>query len=642
MVNRLAGAMSPYLRSHAENPVSWQPWSGDAFAEATARDVPVFISIGYATCHWCHVMARESFSDPDVATYLNDNFVCIKVDREEHPSVDASYLAQAAAFTQGLGWPLSVFATPTGAAFHAGTYYPPEPMGGRPSFRQVLEAVVSAWTTRRDVATNTAAAVADAVRAAGESSAEVAPLPTHEQLTASVGRLETAEDELFGGFGSAPKFPVAPVLGFLQTYGADDLATRTLTTMARSPLRDRDGGFFRYATQRDWSEPHYERMLYDNALLLGEYTRAWQSGDEDAAATATGIADFLLDTLHLGWGFASGQDSESTIDGVRTEGGYYTASNRDALEPPPLDRKVLTGWNGLAIENLARAGVVLARPDWVEAAQTVADELLARHDDGDALVRASTEEQISTAVAALEDYGMLACGLIEVGCATGDGTYLERARDLIDRVTSADGFVEPQQDAVLAANGLALLDDPSEGAYPSGLSACARASRMLWLLTGDRDLRARAEAAIAPFVEQALQNPVGFGALLEEACRLGSAARQIVVIVPDGADGAGDADGANGAEDAGGADGADDAGSVGSADGTEDAGGADSAQAAESTLPERVRRQQADVVLIVAESRARQLAASGFSLAEDRPVIEGLPTLYVCDDFTCQLPEPLR
>ncbi|WP_166997928.1 thioredoxin domain-containing protein [Paramicrobacterium fandaimingii] len=596
MVNRLAEAMSPYLRSHAENPVSWQQWSGDAFAEAVERDVPVFISIGYATCHWCHVMARESFSDSEVAAYLNEHFVCIKVDREEHPEVDASYLAQAAAFTQGLGWPLSIFAAPEGAAFHAGTYFPPSPAGGRPSFRQVLEAVVDAWANRRDVALSTSQAVGAAVRAAGERSAEAARLPTREQLTASVGRLEHAEDTLFGGFGGAPKFPVAPVIGFLQAYGADELATRTLTAMARSPLRDRDGGFFRYATQRDWSEPHYERMLYDNALLLGAYTRAWQSGDDDAAAVVEGIADFLIDTLYLGRGFASGQDSESTIDGVRSEGGYYTAADRGRLEPPALDEKVLTGWNGLAIENLARAGIVCARPDWVATARSAADEVLRRHGGDGGLVRASTADTVSSAVATLEDFGMFACGLIELACATGEGAYLDRARELLERVATPDGFAEPRHDDVLAAHGLVLRDDPSEGAYPSGVSACVRASRMLWLLTGERDARDRAESAIAPFTEQALANPVGFGALLEEASLLGGAASQTVVVVPD-----------------------------------------DTA----FTVPEAVRRQRADVLLQVSESRARELAASGIDLLDERTTVGGAPTLYVCENFACRLPERL-
>lgn len=274
---RLSTAMSPYLRAHADNPVDWHAWGEEAFAEAERRDVPVFVSIGYSTCHWCHVMARESFSDPALADYLNAHFVSIKVDREEHPGVDASYMAQAGAFTQGLGWPLSVFAMADGAAFFAGTYFPPQPVAGRPSFRQVLEAVTDAWVNRRDEVRGNAAAIGEAVRAAGAASADNASLPTREQLAASADALAHHEDARFGGFGTAPKFPVAPAIGFLQAIGHDELASRTLRAMAASPLRDSvEGGFFRYATQRDWSEPHYERMLYDNALLLSTYTRAWR------------------------------------------------------------------------------------------------------------------------------------------------------------------------------------------------------------------------------------------------------------------------------------------------------------------------------------------------------------------------------
>ncbi|SEB36452.1 hypothetical protein SAMN04489806_0171 [Paramicrobacterium humi] len=599
MPNRLAGAMSPYLRAHAANPVDWHEWGEEAFAEATERDVPVFVSIGYATCHWCHVMARESFSDPELAGYLDANFVSVKVDREEHPGVDASYMAQAAAFTQGLGWPLSVFATADGAAFFAGTYFPPQPVAGRPSFRQVLEAVVDAWRNRRDEVRGSAAAIGEAVRSAGQAALADTPLPGREQLAASADALARHEDAAFGGFGAAPKFPVAPALGFLQAIDRGELATRTLLAMARSPLRDTiEGGFFRYATQRDWSEPHYERMLYDNALLLSAYTRAWQDGADEAAEVAAGIASFLLEVLQLpGGGFASGQDSESLVDGVRTEGGYYLAADRTDVEPPPLDEKVLTGWNGLAIEALARAGTAFAQPHWIDAARWAADYLLENHLRGDGtLLRASTAEARSDAAAALEDYGMLAGGLLELGCATGDEPYVRVVRRLLQSVMTDAGFAEPAADPVLASRGLVLEGDPSEGAYPSGLSASARAARRLYLLTGDAALREHAERALAPFAERALQNPVAFGALLEELTRLASPARQLVVVLPDAADGA---------------------------------------------VPERVRRTPADLVLVVRESAARQLAASGIDLLEGRTAVDGEPTLYDCADFTCRLPETL-
>ena len=314
MSNRLAGTGSPYLRSHADNPVDWYPWGEEAFAQARRRDVPVLISIGYSTCHWCHVMARESFQDPATAEELNRGFVAIKVDREEHPDVDAAYLAAASAFTRDLGWPLTVFTTPTGRAFHAGTYFPPVPRGPIPAFRTVLAAVREAWTDRREEVEAQAGAVAEALA----SLADAAPiaLPGEAELSAAAAAIAAREDRRHGGFGTAPKFPVATTLRFLQAVGRGDVVDRALDAMAASELRDEDGGYFRYATQQDWSVPHYERMLADNAQLLDT---ALDAGREDVAR---GAAQFLLTVLQRPeGGFGAAQDSESWIDGERSEGG---------------------------------------------------------------------------------------------------------------------------------------------------------------------------------------------------------------------------------------------------------------------------------------------------------------------------------
>ncbi|WP_348534949.1 thioredoxin domain-containing protein [Pseudolysinimonas kribbensis] len=309
--SRLADSTSPYLLAHAGNPVDWWPWGEEAFAEARRRDVPVFVSVGYATCHWCHVMARESFSDPELAAYLNERFVAIKVDREEHPDVDAAMLAQAGAFTQNLGWPLSVFTTPEGGAFYAGTYFPPRAGQGVPAFREVLEAITDAWTQRRDEVGAIASALVGAL-------AERRPAPDAEavDLDAAADAIAALDDPEFGGLGRGPKFPNAPVLAFFAEHGPRELARRTLAIMAASPLRDPvDGGFFRYATQRDWTEPHYERMLGDNAQLLALAARL-APFDPGAERIATGIAGFLLDTLRLpSRAFASAQDSESDLGG---------------------------------------------------------------------------------------------------------------------------------------------------------------------------------------------------------------------------------------------------------------------------------------------------------------------------------------
>ncbi|MGX5697936.1 thioredoxin domain-containing protein [Agromyces soli] len=450
MAERLRDAVSPYLRAHADNPVDWYPWGAEAFAVARERDVPVLVSIGYATCHWCHVMARESFSDPAIAELLARDFVAIKVDREEHPDVDSSYLAAASAFTRGLGWPLTVFTTPAGRAFYAGTYFPPSATGGSPSFREVLEAVTEAWHERRATLMATGDAVAAALDASAAADTSGA-LPGLAALRGAAAELAESEDRRYGGFGGAPKFPVAPVLGFLSVGDASAraLARWTLGTMARSPLFDDiDGGFFRYATRADWSEPHYERMLSDNALLLSVAVELAVGAGGEASESMDGlagrIARFLGSVLLLpGGGFASAQDSESVIDGRRNEGGYFRAdaSQRVALAAPALDDKVLTGWNGLAIGALARYSARTrdrrAAAAALAGARGAAQLLLAAHLDAEGTLRRVSRAGVaSRAVATLEDVGMAAAGLVELALACGEVSYAVRARELIDRAMS--------------------------------------------------------------------------------------------------------------------------------------------------------------------------------------------------------------
>ena len=608
MADRLADAISPYLRAHADNPVDWYPWSPAAFEEARRRDVPVIISIGYATCHWCHVMARESFSDPVLARELNDRFVAIKVDREEHPEVDAGYLSAASAFTGDLGWPLTIFATPDGRAFFAGTYFPPLAIAGRPSFRQVLDAVTDAWTVRRSEVEDNAAAVATALEAASSAATAVADLPDARALDAAVASLAQAEDPQFGGFGTAPKFPVAPVLGFLLSRETGRaLAARTLRAMAASPLRDPvDGGFFRYATRRDWSDPHYERMLYDNALLLRAYATAWQqTGEAWAEHTADGVAAFLLNVLRRPHGaFASAQDSESTIDGARVEGRYYTAppEERAGLDPPPVDGKVLTGWNGLAIGALAHAGFALDRPAWIAAARTGADDLLARHRRPDGtLLRASLGDRLSPASATLEDYGGLASGLLQLALAGGGPSYAEAARDLVDLCIDAAGDSEcPFEvpgggDPLLRSNGMAIRVDPSEGAYPSGLSSASAAAHTLYLLSGERRYERAAREGMRVVAAQAVSTPSAFGAALELMSGLDAEPEQVVVVSPDGV-------------------------------------------ADPHGLIDAVRHRPGRLTAITDDAGAAAFASAGFELFEARASIGGTPAAYVCRDFVCRLP----
>ncbi len=325
-VNRLAGSTSPYLLQHASNPVDWYPWGDAAFAAARERDAPIFLSVGYAACHWCHVMERESFEDDVTAAILNRDFVAIKVDREERPDIDGIYMTAVQAMAGQGGWPMSVFLTPNGHPFWAATYLPDTPRHGMPSFRQVLEGIAEAWRERRDEVVAQSASVTAAIDRATSSPANPGPVPSPE---AAVQHLREAFDERWGGFGGAPKFPQTPVLEWLlrRTVRGDALAehmlVRTLDGMAGGGIHDQiTGGFARYSTDAAWHVPHFEKMLYDNAQLLTLFTRTWLHTREDRFRDiALGIADALLaDFLLPDGGFASSIDADS--DGV--EGAFAT------------------------------------------------------------------------------------------------------------------------------------------------------------------------------------------------------------------------------------------------------------------------------------------------------------------------------
>ncbi|WIE78298.1 DUF255 domain-containing protein [Curtobacterium sp. MCSS17_016] len=595
--NRLGTSVSPYLRLHADNPVDWREWGPEAFAEARERGVPVLVSVGYATCHWCHVMARESFADPEIGELLRRDFVSVKVDREERPDVDASLMASASAFTQQLGWPLTTFLTPDGHVFFAGTYFPPTPVGQVPAFRQILAAVLDAWTERRhEVDANASAiatairqgAMADATARSGEGGAGADPgLPSVDAIRAVTDQLSQAEDTTYGGFGGAPKFPSTPLLEFLAGAAADGdaeadgLLDRSLHAIRASELTDADGGVFRYATKRDWSVPHYERMLYDNAGLLAVA----------GAEQARGIADFLRDTLRRADGaFVAAQDSESTIDGRRVEGEWYRrpVAERAQLDPPPLDDQVLTGWNGLAIRGLAIAGARHGDPELVALSRGAADAVLAAHvRDGHVTVRSSTPRGASSAPATVEDVGLLAEGLLELALVTGEVSYATVARSLVD-----DGLAERfDVDPVLAAAGTATGEQP-QTAMRSGTVALASAAATLGALTGDEALRVAAARLIADRARTGTERPLGHADALGVALALQRPSREIVVVTS----------------------------------GTDDPMRA---------VAHRGRR-PGTVVATTTPEQARDWAEAGFSLFEGRDVLD--PAAYVCHDRVCELP----
>lgn len=581
MTNRLANTLSPYLRAHAENPVDWHPWGTDAFDEAQRRGVPLLISIGYSTCHWCHVMARESFSDEATADQMNAQFVPVKIDREEHPEVDASFMAAASAFTRNLGWPLTVFATPAGRTFYAGTYFPPEARGGSPAFRDVLTAVNEAWTQRHDEVLASADAVVDALRAASRK--DPSPLPDADALGAAAATILQREDTVFGGFGGAPKFPMATTLRFLQhpLAGGSAAAQRALDAMSASELRDQiDGGFFRYATQNDWTVPHYERMLTDNAQLM---EAALDAGRHDVVR---GVAGFLLSVLRReGGGFGAAQDSESWIDGERSEGGYYRrgAAQREGLQPPAVDGKVLTGWNGLAIGALARAGARLGERSWVEAAAQAAEHVLTvnRAPSG-VLVRSSLDSVAAAAVATQADLGLLADGLFALALASGDAVWGMRALDVLATPVS--------EDPVLAAQGIAAAGDDGDGDLPSGPAAVASAHLTAWRLGAGEGHRQAAEALVAELTARALQHPLAYGSLLRVAAGLELPPRQVVAVV----------------------------------------------SSRDGALVDAAQRADADVVAVVTCEQATTFADAGFALFEGKDATDGVA--YDCRDFVCRLP----
>ncbi|ALG06586.1 thioredoxin domain-containing protein [Kibdelosporangium phytohabitans] len=538
MANRLAQATSPYLLQHAGNPVDWWPWGPEAFAEAERRDVPVLLSIGYAACHWCHVMAHESFEDAITAALMNEHFVNVKVDREERPDVDAVYMTATQAMTGQGGWPMTCFLTPSGEPFHCGTYYPPTPHGGMPSFKQLLAAVVEAWQDRSDEVREAASKL---VASLAKHSAALPASPVDTTvLDGAVASLLGDFDRRNGGFGGAPKFPPSMVLEFLTrnhertgSVEALSMVEATADAMAGGGLYDQlAGGFARYSVDPSWVVPHFEKMLYDNALLLGLYTHlARLTGSPTYRRVAVETARFLIRDLGTPeGGFASSLDADT--DGVEgltyvwtpvqfaevlgddaewaadlfavTEEGTFehgTSTLQLLRDPDDLDRfesvrsrlsavraqrsqpgrddKVVAAWNGLAITALAQAGVYFEQPELVSAAGRAADLLLDLHVVDGKLRRTSRNGHVGESAGVLEDYACLADGLLALHQAMGEQRRLDAAVSLLD--SALERFVDPDNPGAFfdTADDAEVLvhrpADPSDNASPSGASALASA-----------------------------------------------------------------------------------------------------------------------------------------------------------------------
>jgi uncharacterized protein len=544
-MNRLAQETSPYLLQHAANPVDWHPWGDEAFARARAEDKPVLLSIGYSACHWCHVMERESFEDPATAKVMNDLFVSVKVDREERPDVDAVYMDAVVALSGHGGWPMTVFLTPDAEPFFGGTYYPPEPRHGLPAFRQVLVAIAEAYGTQREDVAKQAHALVDALGRTAQLQPSNEPL-TGDLLTEAVRVLRTQYDERWGGFGRAPKFPPASTIEFLLRAGALDLVRGTLDGMAAGGMYDLvGGGFHRYSVDEQWLVPHFEKMLYDNALLIPAYLHGWLvTGEDRYRRVVEQTVEYALRELRLeGGGFASAQDADT--DGVEGltftwtpdevdrdelllpfEHGQYILRGELAaderaqllakreLRPQPFrDDKAIAAWNGLMLAALAEAGRRLERDDWLDAARELAEFLLGPLSDGERLHR-TWREGVAKGTGYLEDYANVAHGLYELHVATGTARWLHESHrlarlavDLFADEENGGFFLAPADGEALVARQKDLDDNPT----PSGNSMLAFHLLRLARLWGDDELERRAVGVLRLMRDVIPRAPTGFG-----------------------------------------------------------------------------------------------------------------------------------
>lgn len=558
-MNRLAGVTSPYLLQHADNPVDWWPWGPEAFEEARRRDVPVLLSVGYSACHWCHVMAHESFEDEAVAAVINEHFVAVKVDREERPDVDAVYMEAVQAATGQGGWPMTVFLTPDAEPFYFGTYFPPAPRHGMPSFPQILQGVRGAWAERRDEVGEVAGRiVADlSARSVSETLAKGGQVPPGpEDLASALLALTRDFDAVHGGFGGAPKFPPSMALEFLlrhhartESEAALQMVQATAEAMARGGIYDQlGGGFARYAVDATWTVPHFEKMLYDNALLCRTYAHLWRvTGSDLARRVAVETADFMVRELRTEeGGFASALDADSDDgSGKHVEGAYYVwtpeqlravlgekdaavaahyfgvteegtfeegasvlqlpdtddlvdaeriasikerlRAARDSRPRPGRDDKVVAAWNGLAIAALAETGAYFDRPDLVQAATDAADLLVRVHMDWQARLHRTSRDGVAGANSGvLEDYADVAEGFLALASVTGEGVWVDFAGLFLDTVIVH--FTAEDGTLYDTADDAEQLirrpQDPTDNATPSGWTAAAGALLSYAALTG--------------------------------------------------------------------------------------------------------------------------------------------------------------
>jgi uncharacterized protein len=619
-VNRLASETSPYLLQHAGNPVHWFPWGEEALARAREEDKPILLSIGYAACHWCHVMAHESFEDPVTAALMNERFVNVKVDREERPDVDGIYMDAVVAMTGHGGWPLTVFLTPEGEPFLGGTYFPPEPRHGLPSFQQVLVAVSELYRERREDVARRTRVMVEALEKAAASPPTSEPL-TDSLLFQAVRRLGELLDPEWGGFGGAPKFPPASAIELLLRRGETEPATLTLDGMAAGGMYDLvGGGFHRYSVDERWLVPHFEKMLYDNALLVPAYLHAWVvTGNERYREVVEQTVAYMLRELRLDEaGFASSQDADT--DGV--EGLTYTwapgeGAPEELFEPfedgryvlrgeldeetrarlleirsrrpqPGRDDKAIASWNGLALAALAQTGRRLGRPELVEEARSLAEFLLGPLSDERGRLHRSRRAGQTSGAGFLDDYANVAHGLYELHVASGELRWLEEARRLALLAVELFGdeerggfFLAPAEGEQLVARKKDLFDHP----VPSGNSMLAYVLMRLARIYGDNELERRAVGVLRLLGESLGRAPTELAWALNALDLYLAAPREIAIIGPPDSEVA------------------------------------------------RAAIEPFDPNAVVAFG-----PADGVPLLEGKDLVDGRPAVYVCERFVCQRP----
>ncbi len=597
MVNRLSSSTSPYLLQHADNPVHWWEWGPEAFAEAASRNLPVMLSIGYSACHWCHVMAHESFEDPATADTMNRLFVNIKVDREERPDIDTIYMEACQMLTGRGGWPLTVFLNPDGEPFYAGTYYPPRPRGGMPSFTQVLESISDAWRERESEVAEQATKLSSLI---GRRIPSGERLPDSELLEQAYLRLRSSFDPLHGGFGGAPKFPQQPLLDFLLALlgeswapSAGSILGLTLERMAAGGIFDQlGGGFARYSVDERWLVPHFEKMLYDNATLARIYLWAGKKLGEDAFCEVTAeTLDYLVrDMRNPQGGFCSAEDADSEgVEGLfyvwsleevmevagpgdgqtvadwfgATAQGNFEGANilirKNALAPTPnavagakkrllevrsrrvrpeLDDKIVAAWNGLAIRAFAEAGAVLGRDDYLSEARSAARFVLEEMRDHDSgrLSRVWAKGRRG-GPGFLEDYGAMATGLFALYQATGEEQWYAEAAGLTREIPRL--FQDPSggffATGVDAERLIARPKDLMDNPSPSGNSLAAEALLTLGQYTGEMEWWSLAEEAVRDGTLLMEKAPSATGSLLAVAHALDTEPREVALVGPEAA-----------------------------------------------------------------------------------------------------------